>query len=58
MTLVGFKAQNHPQQSVKDHVDDRGTNGEAHGAGGVGPVIRADGPPYTYRIRELRPVTR
>ena len=26
MSLVGFKAQNHPQQSVKDHVDDRGTD--------------------------------
>lgn len=28
MSLVGFKAQNHPQQSVKDHVDDRGTSAE------------------------------
>lgn len=25
MSLVGFKAQNHPQQSRKDQVDDRGT---------------------------------
>ena len=25
MTLVGFKAKNHPQQVVKDHVDDRRT---------------------------------
>jgi phage N-6-adenine-methyltransferase len=23
MSLVGFKAQNHPQQTAKDHVDDR-----------------------------------
>lgn len=28
MSLVGFKAQNHPQQKVKDHVDDRGTSAE------------------------------
>ena len=28
MTLVGFVAQNHPQQTVKDAVDDRGTNAE------------------------------
>jgi phage N-6-adenine-methyltransferase len=28
MTLVGFKAKNHPQQRVKDVVDDRGTNAE------------------------------
>lgn len=26
MSLVGFKAQNHPQQRVKDAVDDRGTD--------------------------------
>ena len=26
MSLVGFKAQNHPQQTVKDQVDDRGTD--------------------------------
>ena len=25
MSLVGFKAQNHPQQQIKDAVDDRGT---------------------------------
>ena len=25
MSLVGFKAKNHPQQAVKDHVDDRRT---------------------------------
>jgi len=25
MTLVGFAAQNHPQQETKDDVDDRGT---------------------------------
>lgn len=28
MSLVGFKAQNHPQQKTKDAVDDRGTNAE------------------------------
>lgn len=28
MSLVGFKAQNHPQQSKKDAVDDRGTDPE------------------------------
>lgn len=28
MTLVGFKAQNHPQQVVKDSVDDRATTPE------------------------------
>lgn len=28
MSLVGFKARNHPQQTVKDGVDDRGTNAE------------------------------
>lgn len=28
MSLVGFKARNHPQQTVKDQVDDRGTNAE------------------------------
>ena len=28
MSLVGFKAQNHPQQRRKDAVDDRGTNPE------------------------------
>jgi len=28
MTLVGFKARNHPQQRVKDAVDDRGTTVE------------------------------
>ncbi len=28
MSLVGFKAQNHPQQRVKDAVDDRGTTVE------------------------------
>jgi phage N-6-adenine-methyltransferase len=26
VSLVGFKAQNHPQQTVKDQVDDRGTD--------------------------------
>ena len=26
MSLVGFKAQNHPQQTVRDAVDDRGTD--------------------------------
>lgn len=26
MSLVGFKAQNHPQQRVRDDVDDRGTD--------------------------------
>jgi phage N-6-adenine-methyltransferase len=26
VSLVGFKAQNHPQQVVKDQVDDRGTD--------------------------------
>ena len=28
MSLVGFKVQNHPQQRVKDAVDDRGTDPE------------------------------
>lgn len=28
MSLVGFRAQNHPQQTIKDHVDDRGTTPE------------------------------
>lgn len=28
MSLVGFKARNHPQQQVKDTVDDRGTTAE------------------------------
>lgn len=28
MSLVGFKAQNHPQQARKDAVDDRGTSPE------------------------------
>jgi phage N-6-adenine-methyltransferase len=26
MSLVGFKAKNHPQQAVRDEVDDRGTD--------------------------------
>jgi phage N-6-adenine-methyltransferase len=26
VSLIGFKAQNHPQQTVKDQVDDRGTD--------------------------------
>jgi phage N-6-adenine-methyltransferase len=26
VSLVGFKAQNHPQQTIKDAVDDRGTD--------------------------------
>jgi phage N-6-adenine-methyltransferase len=28
VTLVGFKARNHPQQTVKDAVDDRGTTAD------------------------------
>lgn len=28
MSLVGFRAQNHPQQATRDDVDDRGTNAE------------------------------
>ena len=28
MSLIGFKAQNHPQQPKKDQVDDRGTDPE------------------------------
>lgn len=31
MSLVGFSAQNHPQQRVKDEVDDRGTTPEMFG---------------------------
>lgn len=31
MSLVGFKAQNHPQQRIKDAVDDRGTAPEVFG---------------------------
>lgn len=31
MSLVGFKAQNHPQQKAKDAVDDRGTTPEMFG---------------------------
>lgn len=28
VSLVGFKARNHPQQATRDDVDDRGTNAE------------------------------
>lgn len=31
MSLVGFRAQNHPQQQTKDAVDDRGTTPEMFG---------------------------